>query len=105
MKGKFFCFGTQISSKFAGGSGAETCLPAGRLNRILEKSSSLVVNPHKNQTFRNCCGFFFGDLQKSPLFLRYCARFARGQNEVRLPYDFKRNFVFFLLCPKKNFCF
>jgi len=46
MKGKFFCFGTQISSKFAGGSGAEACLPAGRLNRILEKSSSLVVNPH-----------------------------------------------------------
>ena len=54
---------------------------------FLEKSSSLVVNSHQNQTFRNFCGFFLGDLQKSPLFLRCGARFARGQNEVRLPCD------------------
>ncbi|PIP26350.1 MAG: hypothetical protein COX31_02885, partial [Candidatus Moranbacteria bacterium CG23_combo_of_CG06-09_8_20_14_all_40_16] len=71
------------------------------LSRILEKSSSLVVNPHQNQTFRNCYGFFLGDLQKSPLFLRLCARFARGQDDVRLPCDFKEILSFAL--PKKEF--
>ncbi|PIP28461.1 MAG: hypothetical protein COX29_01115, partial [Candidatus Moranbacteria bacterium CG23_combo_of_CG06-09_8_20_14_all_35_22] len=55
---------------------------------FLEKGSNFVVNLCHNQTFRNFCGFFCGDLQKSPVFLRCGTCFARGQNEVRLPCDF-----------------
>jgi hypothetical protein len=71
-----------------------------RLSGILKESSSAVVNPHQHQTFRNFCGFFFGDLQKSPLFLRGCVRLARGQDEVRLPCDLKCCSVFAL--PKRT---
>jgi len=52
MWGKFFSFGTQISSKFAGGSGAEKVLRI-----FFEKSSSLIVKtaPDKKQGFSKSC--------------------------------------------------
>jgi hypothetical protein len=44
MKGKFFCFGTQISSKFAGGSGAEAKLNFGKKFELGRKT---ILNKKK----------------------------------------------------------
>jgi len=75
-----------------------------RLSRILEKSSSLVENPHQKQTFRFFGEILRGGAERRPLFLRLCARFVREQDEVRFPCDFLRNSVFFS-APTVRICF
>jgi len=69
---------------------------------FLEKGSNFVVKPYDFQTFRFFGEFFFGDFQKLPLFLRLCRNRVRGEDEVRLPCDFKEILSRFALPETKR---